>query len=57
MKFIVSKEDKSVELVDAADIENAIANVPGGVSARLAQYIDKRRFGLIDKEKKESSDK
>lgn len=47
MKFVVYKEGGSSEIVEATSMENAIA-VSGGQSARLAQYIDKVRFGLLD---------
>lgn len=57
MKWVVSKESGGAELIDAENYVAAVASVPGGQSARLAQYIDKVRFGLIKEETSEEPEK
>jgi hypothetical protein len=51
MKYVVTVEKGKSEIVEANSIPEAVTSVPGGQSARIAQYIDKKRFGLIEEEK------
>ena len=51
MYWVVSVEKGGAsQIVEASNYAEAIANTPGGQSARIAQYMDKVRFGLIDEE-------
>jgi hypothetical protein len=43
-------EKGSGTIVEAENYAQAVNSVPGGQSARIAQYIDKRRFDLLEEE-------
>ena len=57
MKFVVYAENGPAQLVDADNYASAVAMVPGGQSARPAQYIDKVRFGIINHDEIEEPEK
>jgi hypothetical protein len=50
MKWVVMTEKGSGTIVEAENYAQAVNSVPGGQSARIAQYIDKRRFDLLEEE-------